>query len=109
MKINLPDVVRVHRAFSVEGPEESYTNLFRKVFDTVANSLLRRYQLRPLQNQIFYVAFLEYQTMPRYKIEAVSEFYDNWNSSEFCVNVSCYSLGYEGWIVPSLLPKSAKK
>ena len=79
MKINLPVIPRVRREFTEEEREEFYVNLFKSVFEKTANSLLRRYQSRPLQLSNFLRCLLEDQDMSRDDMQTVSEFYDDWN------------------------------
>ena len=79
MKINLPVIPRVRREFTEEEREEFYANLFKSVFEKTANSLLRRYQSRPLQLSNFLRCLLEDQDMSRDDMQTVSEFYDDWN------------------------------
>ena len=57
MKINLPVIPRVRRAFTDEEVEEYYVDLFRRVFEKAASALLRRYQSQPLEIANFYVVF----------------------------------------------------
>ena len=82
MKINLPVIPQVHHASSDEEVEEFYVNLFKQVFETAANSLLRHYQSRPLQMSNILHCLLEDQAMSHDDIKTVSEFYGNWNSEE---------------------------
>ena len=53
MKINLPVIPQVRRAFTNEEVEEYYVDLFRYVFAKAASALLRRYQLQPLEIENF--------------------------------------------------------
>ena len=57
MKINLPVIPRVHRAFIDEEVEEYYVDLFRHVFEKVASALLHRYQPQPLYSKLFTLSF----------------------------------------------------
>ena len=43
MKLNLPVVPRVRRAFTDEEVKEFYVDLFKHVFQKPASALLRRY------------------------------------------------------------------
>ena len=57
IKISLPAVPRVRRAFTAQEVEEFYVNLFKKAFEAAANFLLRHYQLRLLPMSDFSVVF----------------------------------------------------
>ena len=79
MKINLPVIPQVCRAFTDEEVEEYYVDLFRHVFEKAASALLRRYQLQPLEIANFLRCILVDECMPSHSIKTVSEFYGDWS------------------------------
>ena len=81
IKRNLPVIPKLRHAFTDDEVEEFYITLCEKVFQAAANSLLRRYQSGPLEISNF-LRCLEDETMSQYDIEAVSEFYGDWNSAD---------------------------
>ena len=83
MKINLPVIPRVRRAFTDEEVEEHYVNLFRRVFEKAVSALLRRYyQSQPLEIANFLRCLLEDECMPSHSIKTVSEFYGDWSHAD---------------------------
>ena len=82
MKINLPFIPPVRRAFTDEEVEEYYVDLFRHVFEKAASALLRRYQSQPLEIANFLRCLLEDECMPTHCIKTVSEFYGDWSHAD---------------------------
>ena len=82
MKIDLPKIPGVRRTCSAEEVEEFFVKLFKQVFEAAANSLLRRYQSRSLQMSNFLRGLLEDPSMSRDEMEAVSNFYGDWNFAD---------------------------
>ena len=82
MKINLPVIPRVRRAFTDEEVEEYYVDLFRNVFEKTASALLRRYQSQPLEIANFLRRLLEDECTPSHSIKTVSEFYGDWSHAD---------------------------
>ena len=92
VKINLPVVSRIRRTIADDEVKEFYVTLCEKVCQAAANSLLRRYQSRPLEISNFLRCLLEDETLSRNDIEAVS-FMLIGILRILCVNVSSYLLG----------------
>ena len=82
MKINLPVIPRVCRAFTDQKVEEYYVDLFRHVFEKAASALLRRYQSQPLEIANFLRCLLENKCMPSHSMKTVSEFYGDWSLAD---------------------------
>ena len=82
MKINLPVIPRVRRAFTNEEMEEYYVDLFRHGFEKAASALLRRYQSQPLEIANFLRCLLVDECMPSHSIKTVSEFYEDWSHAD---------------------------
>ena len=82
MKINLPVIPRVCRAFTDEKVEEYYVDLFRHVFEKAASALLRRYQSQLPERANFLRCLLEDECMPSHSIKTVSEFYGDWSHAD---------------------------
>ena len=88
----LPSVPRVRRTFAGEEVEEFYINLFKKGVEAAVNSLLQRYQSRPLQISNFLRSLLEDQVISHDDIKAVSVFMTIEILQKWCVNISYHSL-----------------
>ena len=82
MKINLPIIPRVRRAFTDEEKKEYYVDLFRHVFEKAASALLRRYQSQPQETANFLRCLLEDECMPSHSIKTVSKFYGDWSHAD---------------------------
>ena len=82
MKINLPVIPRVCRAFTDEKVEEYYVDLFRHVFEKAASALLHRYQSQPLEIVNFLHRLLKDECMPSHSTKTVSEFYEDWSHAD---------------------------
>ena len=80
LKIDLPAIPRVCHAVTYEG-QSFYTNAFKEVFEKPANSLLRRYQSRPLL-MLNLSRRLANETMSREGIEGASVFYGDRDSAD---------------------------
>ena len=65
VKLNLPLIPRLRRVVTDDEAEEFYVALCEKSFQAAANSLLRRYQSRPLEISNFLLCLLEDETLSR--------------------------------------------